>query len=130
MLFRSLLKESAPEAFIPKKAFHCAFHRQLLTFGHLRHLWTMHFEVVHQYFKQLVKQTESFANVTASLNSRCRRRTVVNSDQRIATALSLPSSLRVVLLQLYDMCEASTVVSAKSVTVNGQKYKVGCLSVT
>ena len=45
------------------------------------------------------------------------------------TALSLPSSLRVVLLQSYDMCEASTVVSAKSVTVNGQKYKVGCVFV-
>ena len=86
----------------------------------------MRFEAVHQYFKHLVKQTKSFVNVTASLRSRFQRRkcyelainllsfsaTIVNGAQHIVTVLSLPSSLRVVLLQTHDICEASTILSA------------------
>jgi len=139
----ALLKEVAPKAFIPKMHFIVHYPRLLLTYGPLRHLWTMRFEAVHQYFKQLIKKTKSFVNVTASLCSRFQRRkcyelaanalslssTIINGAQHVVMVLSLPPSLRPLLMQTYDLREASTVLSVKSVTVNGQKYKVGCMFV-
>jgi len=139
----TLLKDVAPKAFIPKMHFIVHYPRMLLTFGPLRHLWTMRFEAVHQYFKHLIKKTKSFVNVTASLCSRFQRRkcyelaanalslstTVVNGAQRVVTVRSLPSPLCALLTHSYDIPEASTVLSVKSVTVNGQKYKVGCVMV-
>ena len=139
----TLLKDVAPKAFIPKMHFIVHYPRLLLTFGPLRHLWTMRFEAVHQYFKQLVKKTKSFVNVTATLCSRFQRRkcyelsanvlslssTTVHGAQRIVTILSLPSPLRVLLVEAHNIHKASTVLSVRSVTVNGQKHKVGCLMV-
>ena len=139
----ALLKDVAPKAFIPKMHFIVHYPRLLLTFGPLRHLWTLRFESVHQYFKQLVRKTKSFVNVTASLSSRFQRRkcyelaanalslssTIINSAQHVMTILSLPSLLRALLTHSYGIYEASTVLSVKSVTVNGQKYKVGCMFV-
>jgi len=54
-----LLKDVAPKAFIPKMHFIDHYPRLLLTFGPLRHLWTMRFEAVHQYFRQLVKRRKA-----------------------------------------------------------------------
>jgi len=138
-----MLKEVAPRAFIPKMHFIVHYPRLLLTYGPLRHLWTMRFEAVHQYFKHLVKKTKSFVNVTSSLCSRFQRRkcyelaanvlslssTVTNCAQRVTTVLSLPPPLCALLTRDHDTYEASTVLSVKSVTVNGQKYKVGCVFV-
>ena len=139
----ALLKDVAPKAFIPKMHFIVHYPRLLLTFGPLRHLWTMRFEAVNQYFKQLVKKTKSFVNVTASLCSRFQRRkcyevaanalslscTVINGAQRVVSVSALPPPLGALLTGCYDADKAGTVLSVKSVTVNGQKYKVGCVYV-
>lgn len=42
---------------------------------------------------------------------------------------ALPSPLCALLIACYDADKAGTVLSVKSVTVNGQKYKVGCVFV-
>jgi len=139
----ALLKDVAPKAFIPKMHFIVHYPRLLLTYGPLRHLWTMRFEAVHQYFKQLIKKTKSFVNVTASLCSRFQRRkcyelasnalslssTIINGAQHVVTVVCLPLSLRALLMHSHGLHEASTVLSVKSVTVNGQKYKTGCMFV-
>ena len=139
----ALLRDVAPKAFIPKMHFIVHYPRLLLTFGPLRHLWTMRFEAVHQYFKQLAKKTKSFVNITASLCSRFQRRkcyevaantlslssTTIAGAQRLVPLLSLPSLLRDMLINSYHLHENSTVLSVRSATVNGQKYKVGCVLV-
>jgi len=139
----ALLRDVAPKAFIPKMHFIVHYPRLLLTFGPLRHLWTMRFEAVHQYFKQLAKKTKSFVNITASLCSRFQRRkcyelasntlalstTVINCAQHVIKVNSLPSALCALLIQSCGVRGGSTVLSVRSVTVNGQRYKVGCVMV-
>ena len=139
----TLLRDVAPKAFIPKMHFIVHYPRLMLLYGPLRHLWTMRFEAVHQYFKQLIKKTKNFVNVTASLCSRFQRRkcyelaanalcvsaTIINGAQHIVTVTSFPPSLRALLMDSYDVHDSNTVLSVRSVTVNGQKYKVGCMFV-
>jgi len=71
-------------------------------------MWTMRFEAVHQYFKQLYKKNKNFVNVTASLcsqfqrckcyelaaNALCVSATIINGAQHIVTVTSFSPSLR------------------------------------
>jgi hypothetical protein len=128
-----LLSEIAPNAFTPKIHFVTHYPRLLLSYGPLRHLWAMRFEAMHQYFKQLVRKTRNYINVTATLSERFQRKkcyelatnsfmlsaTTVDCAQRLLKLQRLPSRLKALLMEQFCLKGNLEILSVKSVVVNG-----------
>ncbi len=139
----ALLRDIAPQAFIPKIHFVTHYPRLLQAYGPLRHLWAMRFEATHQYFKGLIRQTKNHVNVTGSMSHRFQRRkcyeivsnvymlssTVIHSAQHLLKVKQLPPTLVRLLISQFNLTNSSQVLSVKSASVNGVKYTVGCLFV-
>lgn len=137
-----LLSKIAPESFTPKVHFVTHYPRLLAVYGPLRHLWTMRFEAVHQYFKQLARRTRNFLNVTSTLatryqNNKCYEKAsntfllsgaIIPAVQKQLQLSQLPTDLAQILIHTAcsSPCSIQVVYSVRSLNVNGQRFKVGC----
>lgn len=135
-----LLAEIAPRSFTPKVHFVTHYPRLLLAYGPLRHLWTMRFEAVHQYFKDMTRRVKSFKNITLTLAERFQAKkcfesvtnvfalssTVVKCSQSFVRVTQLPSPL----FSLINHQRPATLpldtklISVKSISIDGFHFRV------
>lgn len=68
----TLLRKLAPTNITPKFHFLIHYPSIIQQHGPPKRYWTMRFESKHQYFKDLVKRTRNFQNLTLTLSTRCQ----------------------------------------------------------
>ena len=125
-----------PRAIKPKFHFLVHYPDLIHKYGPPRSYYTMRFEAIHQYFKQLVGRTKNFVNLTATLTKRFQRRQAYNLKQSQYYARlevysghsksfnSLPQKMATLIKQqVPHLKENETLYCSTHVDIEGVKYK-------
>lgn len=131
---RDLLLTVFPHFKLRPKHHYIEHYTQLIRmYGPLRDVWTMRFEGKHKFFKQVIRDTKNFKNVTQTLAVRHQRLMVYYVDSpsffkpsiqtekvRGTLTSTFPDNVQEFLRQRYAV--QNTVLSASSVSIDGIKY--------
>ncbi|XP_042630364.1 uncharacterized protein LOC109063425 isoform X1 [Cyprinus carpio] len=131
---RDLLLTVFPHFKLRPKHHYIEHYTQLIRmYGPLRDVWTMRFEGKHKFFKQVIRDTKNFKNVTQTLPVRHQRLMAYYVDSpsffkpsiqtekvRGTLTSTFPDNVQEFLRQRYAV--QNTVLSASSVSIDGIKY--------
>lgn len=138
---RQRFKEVFPDKkLLPKHHFLEHYPEMIKNFGPLVALWTMRYEAKHSFFKQIVRHTKNFRNITLSLAKKHQlmvgyHLNIPESEQsplKVAQVSKVPIDVLnedVVHILTLKYPEVTAVNLANSVSINGIEYKKGMIVV-
>lgn len=119
----------------PKHHYISHYPSLIISFGPLKHLWTLHFESKHRYFKNIIKHSQNFKNITQLLS--IKHQLLQSSCSMNIYRMSVIADKTVEYISENFSCDISSVITdyfhhnphenfryvASQVTFKGIKYK-------